>query len=304
MLGSPRSGGAWFSGVWAGGGTISAARVTSFGVWRGAPTDAAITYPESKTWEQIYGSDWHISTFNDFEGILVYGLPMLPANGDGDLQSISSGAYDWVYTKVASDLVKHGRGRSIVRIGWEANGDWWPWNAQADSADAYVAAFRHIVGVLRSVAPQLVIDFDVNCGTTLRGQSDRLDTLTQLYPGDDAVDLIGCDHYDWNAIEAIDDAGWERAKHPKDSVGVQDVADFARARGKGLTLPEWGLASPQEHGNGDNPFFMQKMRGFFEDNKDVLVLEDYFSEPETSLGSGIWDPEQNPQSAEEYQKLW
>ena len=107
-----------------------------------------------------------------------------------------------MYRKVARDLVTEGRGRSIVRIGWEANGDWFRWNATARTAPQYVAAFRHIVGVLRSVAPDLVIDFDISCGVPLRGQKDRLAALTELYPGDDAVDIVGCDTYDWYNTKA------------------------------------------------------------------------------------------------------
>ena len=51
---------------------------------------------------------------------------MLPEQGSGDFGSIVNGEHDWVYRKVARDLVTEGRGRSIVRIGWEANGDWFP----------------------------------------------------------------------------------------------------------------------------------------------------------------------------------
>ena len=138
-----------------------------------------------------------VSTYAKFDGTLVYGLPMLPEKGSGDFGSIVNGEHDWVYHKIAGDLVTEGRGRSIVRIGWEANGDWFRWNATARTAREYVAAFRHIVDVLHSVAPDLVIDFDISCGVPLRGQKNRLAALTELYPGDDAVDIVGCDTYDW-----------------------------------------------------------------------------------------------------------
>jgi hypothetical protein len=36
----------------------------------------------------------------------------------------------------------------------------------------------------------------------------------------------------------------------------------------------------------------------------VLVLESYFSEPETSLANSIWDPDQNPRSSAVYARLW
>ena len=304
VLGEPRSGNAWFSGVWPGGGTLTGQRVDAFGDWRGTPADAATTYPAWDSWQQIHDSDWHISTFTGYQGVLVYGLPMLPRNDSGNFETILDGDHDWVYRKVAADLVANGRQRSIVRIGWEANGDWFPWSARAEDAEDYVASFRHIVAVMREVTPELVIDFDVNCGTGLRGQQDRLDALERLYPGDDVVDLVGCDHYDWYHAKATDQKSWESALRPTQGIGLQDVVDFARAHKKGLTFPEWGLASRQESGGGDNPYFISKMRTFFETNDDILVLESYFSEPETSIANSIWDPAQNPRAAERYRRLW
>jgi hypothetical protein len=303
-LGTPPSRGRWFSGAWAGGGDASTQRVVAFGSWRGTPMDAATAYPEMDTWQELHDSNWHITTFNGFEGILSFGLPMLPEEDKGDFSAIVRGEHDWVYQDVARDLVTNGRGRSVVRIGWEANGDWFPWGASATDAPEYVAAYRHIVEVLHRVAPDLVIDFDLSCGTALRGQTDRLDALNLLYPGDDVVDLVGCDFFDWHATASTDEASWSRSIKPANAVGIQDVADFARTHGKGLTYPEWGLASHEEGGMGDNSFFIEKVRSFFEDNADILVLEGYFSEPETSLANSVWDPVQMPESARAYERLW
>jgi glycosyl hydrolase family 26 len=303
-LGPPPSGGKWRSGIWAGGGTARTKRVNAFGAWRGVPSDAVTQYPESTTWQAIHDSHWHVSTYAKFDGTLVYGLPMLPQKGSGDFGSIIKGKHDWVYRQVARDLVTEGRGRSIVRIGWEPNGNWFPWGATAGNAAQYVHAYRHIAGVLRAVAPNLVIDFDISCGVTLSGQKDRRAALTELYPGDDAVDIVGCDTFDWYNTKVQNEVSWRAAIRPVGGVGIADVADFARAHGKGLSIPEWGLASPADGGLGDNPFYIKKMRSFFEANADVLVLESYFSEPETSLANSIWDPVQNPRSSAVYARLW
>ena len=304
VLGPPPSSGRWHSGIWAGGDIARTKRVQAFGTWRGTPTDAATMYPETRTWQAIHDSHWHLTTYAGFEGTLVYGLPMLPEDGEGDFSTIIDGEHDWVYRKVARNLLTEGRGRSVVRIGWEANGDWFPWRATAETAAQYVEAYRHIVGVLRSIAPDLVIDFDIACGTPLRGQKDPLAALTELYPGDDAVDIVGCDTYDWYHTKAQNEVTWAAAIRPIDRVGIADVADFARQHGKGLSIPEWGLASTADGGLGDNPFYIAKMREFFETNADVLVLESYFSEPATSLANSIWDPDQNPLSSEVYARLW
>lgn len=303
-LGQSPSGGSWFSGAWAAGQPASTARLNGFGTWRGAPVDAATVYPGTSTWQSIHDSEWLIRAYDGFPGVLAYGLPLLPDEGNGDFVSIASGEHDWVYEKIATDLVTAGRGNTIMRIGWEANGDWFAWNTKASNAADYVAAFRHVVGVLRGIAPDLVIDFDLGCGTKLRGQEDRMDALNLLYPGDDAVDLVGCDFYDWHNTRSTDDASWEKTIRPANSVGIADVAEFARARGKGLTYPEWGVASTELEGAGDNPFFIGKVRQFFEANSDILVLEGYFSEPQTALANSIYDPVQMPASSELYRRLW
>ena len=138
----------------------------------------------------------------------------------------------------------------------------------------------------------------------LRGQGDRLDALTKLYPGDDVVDLVGCDTYDWYHTKAFDEQSWLSSLQPADAVGIQDVANFARAHGKGLSIPEWGLASPREGGEGDNPFYLAQMRLFFVANADILVVENYFSEPTTSIANSIWEPNQNPRSSAVYVQFW
>jgi hypothetical protein len=46
------------------------------------------------------------------------------------------------------------------------------------------------------------------------------------------------------------------------------------------------------------------MRSFFATNSDILVVESYFSEPNTSIANSIWDPDQNPKSSEVYVRLW
>ena len=304
LLGTSRSGEPWHSGIWAGGDTATGDRVERFGQWRGAPVDAITMYPATQTWETIRGSNWHIETFASSPAVLAYGLPLLPVDSGDTLADIAAGKQDDVFREIATLLVQHGRGNSIIRVGWEANGAWFPWNTTLDTAEDYRDAFRHVVTVMKQYAPDLVFDFDIGCGVKLRGQKDRLASLAELYPGDDVVDLVGCDTYDWHHTTTVDEASWQLTQRPTDSPGIADVVDFAKAHGKGVSFPEWGLASPAEGGQGDNPYFITMMREFFEANADVLVLEGYFSEPSTSLANSIWEPDQNPRSSEVYRRLW
>lgn len=302
-LGPVRSGLAWHSGSYPAG-EWSASRAAQFGAWRGAPLDIVTTYGERSSYARLANTTWHITTWAGFPGRLSYGLPMLTDDNRGSFRAIARGENDATWARVAQSLLNANRGSSVVRIGWEANGDWWAWKTTAQTAADYKRAFRRIAVTMKRVAPDLLIDFDIACGTPLKGQSTRVGALTQMYPGDDVVDVVGCDVYDWYATKSTDQASWDRALRPADSVGLQDVADFARAHGKMLSVPEWGVAAPSAGGAGDNPFFIERMWAFFEANQEILAFEAYFNQHDGFPHSSLWVGQTNPQSAAAYRWLW
>lgn len=295
----------WHSGAWVGG-WMNGSRATSWGAWRGTTSDVTPTFPEWDTWGDLANSTWHIDTFRGFKGRLVYGLPLLPRNAKpAQLQDVAAGEHDATFRKIARDLKARDRGDAVVRVGWEANGNWMPYSVTAANAKDYRDAYRRVVHVMREQAPELLFSFDINCGTVLDGQESRLDSLTKLYPGDDAADLVGCSVYDWDVIGGTNEHQWESALRPAKSVGLNDIAAFARAHGKGVAISEWGLAAEDVDGNGDNPFFIKAMHKYFSDNADVVVLESYFNEGSTKQGSSLWpEAPQNPKAGAEYKRLW
>ncbi|GAA1427349.1 hypothetical protein GCM10009616_04300 [Microlunatus lacustris] len=305
ILGPAPSGLPWHSGVWLGG-RFTTGALDEFGAWRGRPADVVTTYSAKSSYQAIMDEDWHITVWNGFNGRLNYGLAMLPEDGDGSLVSVARGDQDAVWTEVARKLVDNGRGDSIIRVGWESNLPDWPWQASAESADEYQAAFRRIVTTMRSTAPDLVFEFGVACGSGLPGTKDRLAALTEVYPGDDVVDLIGCDTYDWYDTQASSAADWQDVLLPAKGPGIQDVVDFARQRGKGASFAEWGLAKKaiRSNGGGDNPYYVEAMYNFFNANRDVVVFECYFDEPTAYIKNSLFGTDQNPKAAAVYQRLW
>lgn len=295
----------WQSGVWLGG-AVDVTPVDEFGRWRGAPVDTLTTYPAYETWRQLAESDWNVETFGGFEGRLVYGLPLLPSEQPATLREVAQGRHDDVFRSVASHLVDNGRRDSYVRVGLEANGTWFPWGADAATAADFRDAFRRVVGVLRDAAPDLRFVFDISCSVGLEGDEsgDRLASLTALYPGDDVVDVIGCDHYDSFTAAARTEAEWRSTLRPETGPGLLDVVEFARERGKPFAVPEWGVVSTRADGAGDNPFFVRKMHAFFAEHQGELAFENYFDEPDDYLGSALFLEPQNPRSAEVYRELW
>jgi hypothetical protein len=294
----------WTSGAWIGGNT-SAEAIHAFGTWRGTPARTVTTYPAYATWEEIAGSEWHVTTFDGWDGRLVYGLPLLPTDVEATLADVAAGQHDDVWREVAATLTRHGRPDTFVRIGLEANGTWFPWGATAAEAKGFKAAFRHVAEVLKREQPRLRIVFDISCGVKLAGATDRLASLTELYPGDDVVDVIGCDHYDSYSAKTRNQKEWDAAVAPPQAAGLQDLVVFARGRSKQFAVPEWGLSGSRSDGSGDNPFFIAKMHEFFTANREALAFENYFDEPDEYLSSSLFqDPEQNPESAKLYRTLW
>ena len=292
----------WHSGVWLGG-RFTTAQLNAFGVWRGRPADVTTTYGYRDSPELLAGNSWPIATWPGFGGRLNYGVPLATNDGRMNSASVASGQYDDTYRQVARNLVRYGRGDSIVRIGWEANLPDWKWYANAGNAATFKAAFRSASKAMRSAAPNLVVEFGIACGGDLDGSRDRLAALTTLYPGDDVVDLVGCDTYDWWNTKA-DGPDFSRVLKPAGGVGIQDVADFARAHAKGASYGEWGLAVRNNgNGGGDDPYYIESMFAFFQANADVVAFENYFDEPDPYIGNSLVVGGQNPRAAAVYRRL-
>jgi Glycosyl hydrolase family 26 len=296
----------WLSGAFIGRGA-SDTSIQEMGEWRGRPLEVLTVYPDYQTWAGITSSTWVFSQVEGYRGKLVYSLPLLPVHHDGaTLAQVAAGKYDHVFVTIADQMRAAGRGDTIVRVGWEANGSWLPWGVDAAHASDFRAATRRVMTLMKARTPTLTMSFEIACNTILAGASDRLSALEQLYPGDDLTDVVGCDHYDNFDARATTRESWPSVLNGVDSPGLQDVADFARAHGKRFAVPEWGLDGT-ENGGGDNPLFIQLMYEFFVANDDVLLFEAYFDEPMTYIKSSLWGdggPSLNPRSAQEYVRLW
>ncbi len=301
MYGRPSSGLPWHSGIWTGG-EVTGARVKQAGVWRGTVMDFATVYPAYATWAEIQNSDWTVEMFVGYKGRLSYGLPLLPKNRKGRWSDILDGSHDQVFRDIARLLVRKGHEDAAIRMGVEANGYWFPWSVTVDTVDEYKASFRRIEKIMSAESSKFTFWVDLNAGTILTGSSDRLAPLYQMYPGDDVVDGISMDHYNRFKLLAADEPSWKRAMAPSWAPGLKDGIAFARLHRKGFAVPEWGLDGVQ--GPGDSPYFMQKMFDLFNDSRDVLVYENYFSEADPSIRGDLIETSQNPKSAALYRKLW
>ncbi|MFD9307920.1 glycosyl hydrolase [Streptomyces sp. NPDC060048] len=184
----------------------------------------------------------------------------------------ADGQYDRHFEKLAQRLVTLGVPDTVIVLGWEMNGLTYTHRCGPDPEN-WKAYWRRVVNTMRSVPGQeFKFDFTPNRGTDAIG-------WTKCYPGDDVVDIVGMDSYDQAPGRTFDD----QITQP---YGLQQHVDFAKAHGKEISYPEWGLFR-----NGDNPEYVRRMLKWIEKQKPLYhTITDY-------CPHGVWQCKQNPESA-------
>jgi hypothetical protein len=305
-IGLPRANGAWpgpngLSGV-NGDPVFDTAHVRAFCAARGRACRVAQTYTDRTSWESMTrGSGWTFTMFADFDGMLVVSQGLVPVGRGADLAACAAGAHDADWRDFGTLMRRHGRGDSVVRLGWEFNEKTSPW--RADDPPAWIACYRRAATGIRATNPDVLLDWTINAHGTPRGTCGGLST--NCYPGDEYVDIIGIDNYDhypWSPTKAA----FERtAARPE---GLSWLYDFARAHGKPFSVGEWGVVPTGDAGK-ENPPFVTWMHEWFAAHAEHLAYEAYFSDcGEGGVQSSLYrtdaDCVRNPQSAAAYRALY
>lgn len=222
--------------------------------------------------------------------IPVLGLPMATGADAGQQDAVfkefASGAHDDVLREIVQAWQAQGYASLYIRPGYEMNGDFTPWYADANAADRadWVAAFRHIATVVRSVPGS-----DVKVVWNPNIQAGNSADVTGLYPGNAFVDVIAGDIYspmyprdlyDWAKNDGtVDNTFAEWAANPvnrahywtypagsqfaplndggSNTFSLQDLIDFAKANGKPVGIAETGAGGNGTRGPIDDPAFPQ-----------------------------------------------
>jgi beta-mannanase len=149
------------------------------------------------------------------------------------LADVAAGLHDSSFLAVARAMVAYNWGGATIRLGWEFNGSWMPWAAGNDPV-GYVAAYRHVVTLMRSV-PGAFFIFDWCCAW---GPAETApDTV---YPGDDVVDIIGMTYYTryYDPQDADPQYRWNTAL--TSVYGFNWLVSFSQTHGKPISVSEWG----------------------------------------------------------------
>ncbi len=265
-----RSGMPWASGVYLPNATP--ASVAAFGAWRGTMVDAATVWPNRGSWNDIVDPAWLYQLWRGAPEKVAFTEAMLPEKVPGvSLQACANGAYNSYWRQFGTNISAYGLGKSIIRLGWEFNGNWYVW--RATNPTVWAACWRQIVTSARTTAPGLQWDWNVN-----RGVSAGLADPTRAYPGNAYVNTIGVDSYDmWPA--ATTSAGWNQQLNR--TQGLMYWFNFATAHGKQFAVPEWGNVMPGTvakgtHAGGDDPAYVKDMLGFFQAHSANLAWESNF----------------------------
>jgi hypothetical protein len=285
--------------------------VEAFCTWRGKPCPVAHTYTQRQTWQTMSteaGTGWTFDNFAGFPGLLVISQGLVPegkSDPRADLAACATGAHDDTFRAFGELMVKKGRAASVVRLGWEFNGDFMPWSAW--NTEQWKSCYRHAALALRAANPRVILDWTINAHGTPEGICNG--RSTNCYPGDDVVDIIGIDNYDI-APSASSRADFMRIAKAPD--GLSWIHAFAKKRGKKLSVGEWGIAPGSSYNTtGENPEFIRWMHEWLSAHAGDLAYEAYFTDCSPKLvESNLMRPpggdcvRVNSKAAQLYRALW
>ncbi len=260
--------------------------VQAFEAWMGRKGLLALDYMPGDSWSNMAATAKWLPgywTEGNPNRNVVWSIALTVS--DTSLTQVASGEEDETFETVA-ELIARFQPNAIIRIGWEANGDWFAWSAANGQQANYVAAFRHVVGIFRNASPGFLIDWCVNIGA-LNVPAD------QIYPGDQYVDIIGMDVYDTAPLSQINsNAAWQN--YLAGPYGLQWHRDFAALHHKPMSYPEWGMGQ-----EGDNPTFITSMANWMATNN--VIYNDYWNT--NASYPGMISNGQYPQAAGQFQTL-
>jgi hypothetical protein len=203
---------------------------------------------------------------------MVIGVPMVALDGAGNPENTlaqgAAGDENANFVAIAQNLVHLGFGNAVLRLGWEFDGNWYPWKVQSDADAANFATYwQNIVTAMRSVPGA-----DFTFLWSPAGFQSLSWDITDAYPGDNYVDDVSMDVYDWSWESSIFPSGDPHNSATvaqsnaqfnvflNDPEGLNWLASFAQAHHKTLVIPEWAVTNRDDgHGLGDDPTFINNM---------------------------------------------
>jgi hypothetical protein len=264
-------------------GSGNPAGVAAFAAATGThPTLATDYLLRTDGWDGMDGAggseNWMLDQWRNRGYRLVLGVPIIPGGSGGSLAQGASGAYNQYFTTLAQNLVAGGAGNAILRLGWEFDGDWYPWGVANDTDAANFAAYwRQIVDTMRAVpGAQFSFLWNPNGGASTTWNLDL------AYPGSAYVDYVGTDDYDeyWGS-PSTPEASWSSMVNQ--TWGLNWLVNFAAAEGRPIAIPEWSVTIRSDgKGLGDDAYFIDQFAAWIAQHD--VAFTSIFSFNDTASG--------------------
>eukprot|EP01121_Diplochlamys_sp_Union-15-3_P020041 TRINITY_DN7690_c0_g1_i1.p1 TRINITY_DN7690_c0_g1~~TRINITY_DN7690_c0_g1_i1.p1 ORF type:complete len:377 (+),score=61.95 TRINITY_DN7690_c0_g1_i1:53-1183(+) len=205
--------------------------------WIGRPISFGTDFMPSDNWASLEGGGWQLGPWSNWvngapagERTFVLSIPMVPSGQSAEIVNGAKGLHNSTFLTLAKNLVSYKLETTVLRIGWEFNGGWYPWSASVNPT-AWVKYFQTIVEVMKSVNPKFRVLWNPSIGW---GQ----EPAPSVYPGNEYVDFIGLDTYDddWNsAIRSYNLGLTQRGSwNEKQQYHENDLVDFEKGYWKSL----------------------------------------------------------------------
>jgi hypothetical protein len=276
--------------VYKGNGCEGRGRIPRYEGVMGRKLDGVSDFFAADSWASMQSdAQWALGCWQGQPYRLSIGVPLIVKGAT--LSAAAAGDYDEEFQKLGALLVAKGQANAILRIGWEFNGGWYAWKADGDPV-SFKGAFRHVVQVLRATPGQ---HFQIAWNPSMNAGALAPDAL---WPGDDAVDLVGLDVYNqsWRGQDKDPAVRWQG--HLTANYGLNWLAQFSAMHHKPIVIPEWGTGTrPDGHGWGDDPLFIHNMAAWMRAHKVAYQSYWDFTAPDydSTMSAGKF-----PQTLEAY----
>jgi hypothetical protein len=296
-----------------------------FEEWLGRKTDSILDFSNyDRGWYSI-GSDWVLSRWSKWmtanhHADLMMTVQMFPSKKEDGVtpagesfDTVLEGKGDAAYQRFADWLIQYGFNNAMIRIGHEMDASWKGIYTARGVEAKWAAAYRRMVDVMRARQPGNNWKFGI-CVTNEFLPQLGASWLDKVYPGDAHVDWIGMDIYDmhWSLYPQLPDLTeeqrlpiWQRTWDTWFLPQLTAIRAFARAKGKPLSISEWGVHwrrhTGAQRGGLDNVHFMEQMCKWLLDPANGVAHHCYYNSSKpgfdpnsTSLTDDQWTARLGP----------
>lgn len=187
-----------------------------------------------------------------------------------DYDKVFSGEYD-SYIAAFAKRMKNSNGQILIRFAHEANGDWYPWCGMKIGKEKYVSLYRYVKDRFDAAGVKDVKwVFSVNWEDIPKEGN----SFISYYPGDQYVDFIGIDGYNWGNIKS-----WSKWRSFKE-IFEDRLNAIGKVFDKPIIISEFGSTS----NGGNKTLWIKEALLYIRTRKDIRAFVLFNVNKETDWG--------------------